>query len=213
MALNASRVRLDRFAHTAGATLPDGALVLDAGAGDGAYRHHFDHARYESADFLAVDKPYAPDITYVGDLADIEVEDDRFDLVLLTQVLEHLPEPLAVLTEMRRVLRPGGTIWASTPLFYEEHEQPYDFFRYTQFSLARLFGEAGFREVRIDWLEGYLATVAYELDVAARALRGRAALPVRTALKVGREICSRSDLRHKRVDVGHPKNYTIVAAA
>ena len=213
MPLNASRVRLDRFAHDAGASLPAGAVVLDAGAGDGAYRHHFDHVRYESADFLQVDKPYAQDITYVGDLAALEVEDERFDLVLLTQVLEHLPEPLAVLTEMRRVLKPGGQIWASTPLFYEEHEQPYDFFRYTQFSLDRLFAQAGFREARIDWLEGYLATVAYELDVAARALRGRAALPLRTVLKVGRELCSRSDLRRKRVDVGHPKNYTIVAMA
>jgi SAM-dependent methyltransferase len=213
MPLNASRVRLDRFAHSAADSLPADALVLDAGAGDGAYRHHFDHARYESADFLAVDKPYAPDITYVGDLAALEVDDARFDLVLLTQVLEHLPEPLAVLTEMRRVLRSGGRIWASTPLFYEEHEQPYDFFRYTQFSLDRLFTQAGFHDVRIEWLEGYMATVAYELDVAARAVRGRAALPLRAALKVGRDLCTRSDLRHKRVDVGHPKNYTIVAVA
>lgn len=213
MALNASRVYLERFVAEAASSVDGDAIVLDAGAGDGAYRHHFAHTSYESADFLQVDKPYAGDITYVGDLAALPVDDDRFDLVLMTQVLEHLPEPLAVLHEMQRVLKPGARIWASCPLFYEEHEQPYDFFRYTQFALRRLFDEAGFGDVRVQWLEGYLSTVAYELDVAARALRGPLAVPLGKALKLGSELCARSDLRHKRTDRGHPKNYTIVATA
>ena len=50
------------------------------------------------------------------DLADIPVEDARFDHVLLTQVLEHLPEPATVLGELHRVLRPGGTLWLTAPL-------------------------------------------------------------------------------------------------
>jgi SAM-dependent methyltransferase len=106
--------------------------VLDAGAGDSPYRERFAHVQYESADFERVPgKRYAAS-DYVCDLAAIPVEDHRYDLVLLSQVLEHLPEPGAVLAELRRVLKPGGTIWASAPLFYEEHEVPYDFFRYTQ---------------------------------------------------------------------------------
>jgi ubiquinone/menaquinone biosynthesis C-methylase UbiE len=137
--LNASRVHLDDFIRAAGEATPAGALVLDAGAGDSAYRHHFSHARYESADFMQVDKEYAPDITYVGDLSSIAVEDSRFDMILMTQVLEHLPEPMTVLREMRRVIKPGGQIWASCPFYYEEHEQPYDFYRYTQFALRRMF--------------------------------------------------------------------------
>lgn len=210
--MNASRVQLERFVERAARSAPAGALVLDAGAGDALYRDHFAHTRYETADFKQVDKRYATDITYVCDLAQVPVEDDRFDMVVMTQVLEHLPAPVEVLREMHRILKPGGSIWASCPLFYEEHEQPYDFYRYTQFALRRMFGEAGFQEPDIDWLEGYLATVGYELDVAARALP-RKLRPVQAALRGASELCARSDLRHKRTDRGHPKNYTVVAAA
>ena len=212
MALNASRVHLDRFVRRAAASVPAGGVVLDAGAGDGAYRGHFGHLVYESADFAKLDKEYDPGLTYVGDLAQLPVADDRFDLIIMTQVLEHLPEPLQVLRELRRVLKPGARIWASCPLFYEEHEQPFDFYRYTQFGLAHLFEQAGYGEIEIEWLEGYMATVSYELDVAARALPPRAR-PLRTLLRAGSELAARSDLRRKRADRGHPKNYTVVASA
>src|SRR5829696_6166756 len=94
---NSSRAYLHRFLTRAGETVRPGQLVLDAGAGRAPYRDLFAHARYETADFLAVKgKRYAePD--YVCDLARMPVEDGRLDHVLLTQVLEHLPEPAQVL--------------------------------------------------------------------------------------------------------------------
>jgi SAM-dependent methyltransferase len=147
--------------------------------------------------------------TYVCDLTAVPVEDGRFDLVVLTQVLEHLPEPIAALKEMHRITKPGCKIWASTPLFYEEHEKPYDFFRYTQFSLRRLFSEAGFSDITLKWLEGYWGTVSYEFYVAARSI-GR---PFRRVLNTAGNAFARADLRSKRTDIGHPKNYTIVATA
>ncbi len=111
---NASRVRLDAFARRAAASVPPGARVLDAGAGEGAYRAHFAQTRYEAADFQQVDKPYGQ-LDYVCDVDSIPVEDERYDLVLCTQVLEHLPEPADVLTELHRVLRAGGTLWLTRP--------------------------------------------------------------------------------------------------
>jgi hypothetical protein len=44
--------------------------------------------------------------------------------VLLTQVLEHLPDPLAVLNELNRVLKRRHRMWLTQPLYYHEHEQP-----------------------------------------------------------------------------------------
>lgn len=209
--MNSSRVYLDRFALAAGAATPDGGLVLDAGAGDGPYRHHFARARYEAADFEAVPgKEYTGNM-YVCDLAAIPVEDHRYDVILFSQVLEHIPEPLAVLIELHRVLKPGGRIFASAPLFYEEHEQPYDYFRYTQFALARMFEEAGFKDMQIDWLEGYLGTVSYQLDVFTRALektRWRRTAPLARRLSVA---AAHADLRKKITNLGHPKNYTVIA--
>jgi ubiquinone/menaquinone biosynthesis C-methylase UbiE len=209
---NASRVYLDRFVAAAAASVPPGALVLDAGAGDSVYRGHFAHTRYESADFGQVEKEYAPDLTYVCDLTAIPVNDARYDLVALTQVLEHLPEPTAVLRELRRVLKPGAKIWASAPLYFQEHEQPYDFYRYTQFGLRRIFTDAGFHDVEVEWLEGYWMTVGHQIGLMT-ALVPRWLAPVRVVLEILSNQCARRDLRHKRTDVGHPKNYTIVATA
>jgi SAM-dependent methyltransferase len=115
--INSSRVYLQKFAQKAAESVPDGGLVLDAGAGDAPYQPLFKHARYESADFCRVENaPYAQ-ITYVTDLAELPVEDNRYDLILCSQVLEHLNEPSTVLRELYRVLKPGKELWLSAPLW------------------------------------------------------------------------------------------------
>src|SRR4051794_31596670 len=119
---NSSRVYLRRFTTRAAGAVGPGGRVLDAGARRAPHRRLFAHVDYETADFLAVGGKRYEQPDYVCDLARIPVEDERFDLVLLTQVLEHLPEPATVLAELRRVLKPGGTIWLTAPLFYAEHE-------------------------------------------------------------------------------------------
>jgi len=145
---NSSRVHLDAFVRQAAASLPPGARILDAGAGSGLYRPHFEHVAYESADFGRLDTDYG-DITYRCDLTSIPADDGRFDLVLCTQVLEHVPEPAAVLGELARVLKPGGSLWLTAPLFYQEHQAPYDFYRYTQYGLRHLVEGAGFTVERL----------------------------------------------------------------
>jgi len=107
--LNSSRVYLERLIRTVALEVPSGAMVLDAGSGRGPYRSFFDHARYESADFMQVNKKYA-EVMYVCDLAAIPVEDGRFDFVLFTQTMEHLKEPQRVLNALTRVLKSGGRI-------------------------------------------------------------------------------------------------------
>jgi hypothetical protein len=77
---------------------------------------------------------------------------------------------LTVLREFKRVLEPGGRMICSAPLLNEEHEQPYDDYRYTQFSWRLLMREAGFQIDRLEWLEGYWGTVAYQLETASRYL-------------------------------------------
>jgi SAM-dependent methyltransferase len=140
--------------------------VLDAGAGSHPYRDLFTHTQYESADF---DSKYGP--TYVCELTRLPVEDARFDAVVFNQVLEHVPEPVPVMRELTRVLKASGRLIYSAPLFYEEHQQPYDFYRYTQFGVRHIFGEAGLVIERLEWLEGYFGTVGYQLETLAGALQ------------------------------------------
>lgn len=225
--LNSSRIYLDDFAARAAASIPTGSRVLDAGAGACPYRKHFvarDH-EYESADFGEVEKAYG-DLTYRCRLDAIPVEDARFDLVLFSQVMEHLPEPGVVLHELHRVLKPGGALWLSAPLYYEEHEQPYDFFRYTQFGFRHLLETNGFVVERLDWLEGYAGTVSYQLRRAARNLPhrprhyggGGVGLATATAVAVARPVMyglalllGSADVRTKWTRTGHCKNYCVVA--
>lgn len=225
LASRSHRARVEAFARRAAASLGDGARILDAGAGDCRHRKYFPRAVYESADFCQVKKPYG-DIMYVCDLSAIPVEESRYDLVLMTQVLEHLAEPLEVLREMCRVLKPGGTLWLSAPLLHEEHEEPYDFFRYTQFGLRHLLQKAGFRVLELEWTEGYFGTLAYELFLASDYLprnprayggglvgivMGVMAVPLRGVFLGLSALFTWLELRHRHVHGAHCKNYCVVA--
>ena len=206
---NSSRVYLERWIGECARTLQPQSLVLDAGAGDARYSYLFSHARYESADFEKVDKPYAEQ-TYTCDLQNIPAKDAYFDAILCSQVLEHLPYPTRVLDEFYRLLKPGGMLWLSTPLFYEEHEQPYDFYRYTQFGLRHLIGDSGFELTNIEWMEGYFGTLSYQCLIAAKELPF-SYLPVRMVATLGAHWFSRADQRRKITTRGMCKNYMLTA--
>lgn len=222
--MNSSRYRLWQENAAFAATVPAGAVVLDAGAGNAPYKSLFSHVEYESADFELVKKPYG-ETTYVCDLTKLPVEDGRFDAIIFNQVMEHVPEPKRVLAELNRALKPRGRMIYSGPLFYEEHEQPYDYYRYTQFGLRYLFGETGFAVERLDWLEGYFGTVGYQLDGMARhlpwkprdfggGLIGLVLVPIMALLKLGFAGCSllfhQMETRSKFQTRGYPKNYVAV---
>ena len=223
---NSSRVYQHRFLSGAAKVVQPGERVLDAGAGRAPYRKLFRHAEYETADFMAMKSMKYRQPDYICDLAAIPVEDGRFDHVLLTQVLEHLPEPGRVLAELHRVLAPGGRLWLTAPLFYAEHERPYDFFRYTQFGLRHLLESAGFEVQELDWMEGYLGTLSYQARLMSRSLpssakdyggglKGTALASLATVSKRiaphAADALARLDLKYKLVGRGLPKNYQAVA--
>src|SRR4051812_33310797 len=119
------------FVRAAAESLPPGARVLDLGAGDAPYRELFAHADYKTHDWAASVHEGARDADYVGSADALPIDDASMDAVVCTQVLEHVPAPLAVLTEINRILRPGGSVFLTAPLTWELHELPHDYFRYT----------------------------------------------------------------------------------
>lgn len=77
-------------------------------------------------------------------VTELAFPDARFDTVLATQVLEHVFEHDKMMSEINRVLRPGGQVILTVPFAWELHEEPYDFFRYTKHGLKSLFEQHGF---------------------------------------------------------------------
>jgi SAM-dependent methyltransferase len=215
-------VRLYKEMEAFARDVPRGARLLDAGAGSGPYKQLFTHARYESADFERINKGYQEN-TYICDLASIPVEDNCFDFIIFNQVMEHLPEPQLVLVELRRILKRGGKLLYTGPLFYEEHEQPYDFYRYTKYGVRYLLEKSGFRVDKIEWLEGYLGSSAYQLHTMSQYLpykpiSGPGAyvlLPFMAFLKSAFLVTSilfhRLEIVSKYTARGFPKNYIAVA--
>ena len=131
--------------------------VLDVGCGLKPYKHLFKTDEYIGIDIETgghsnqdkyVDKFY--------DGENIPYEDNSFDLLICTQVLEHAENPEKVLSECNRVLKGGGKAFFSMPFMYPEHEIPYDFQRYTQFKHAKNLKENGFHNNSIKKQRGFL---------------------------------------------------------
>jgi SAM-dependent methyltransferase len=93
----------------------------------------------------------------------IPFADSSFDHILCTEVLEHVEDPAALVAEMHRVLRPGGTLLATVPFSARVHHAPYDYYRFTRFGIARMF--AGFGSVEVSERGDDLAVIANKLIV------------------------------------------------
>jgi SAM-dependent methyltransferase len=81
-----------------------------------------------------------------------------FDAIVLTEVLEHVPDPPAVLVEL--VLRPGGRLFLTVPSCGRCMSLPHDYFRYTDAGLRALLERAGFESVKIQACSDSFTTVA-----------------------------------------------------
>lgn len=110
--------------------------LLDVGCGSLPYAALFaGHvSEYVGLDF--VDNPLAQ---LRGRAEELPVEDAAFDVVVCTQVLEHCDDPARVVTELRRVIRPGGRLLASTHGVQTYHPSPVDHWRWTHTGLELLF--------------------------------------------------------------------------
>jgi SAM-dependent methyltransferase len=121
----------DAWVKARAATLPKGSWVLDVGAGASKYRPYFAHCRYETQDFCQYQGnlvKYAEPIKYICDITAIPLPDQSLDVILCTEVIEHVPDPMAVLKEFARLLKPGGRLFLTAPLLSALHMEPYHFY-------------------------------------------------------------------------------------
>jgi SAM-dependent methyltransferase len=153
--------------------LPPGARVLDIGAGDSPYRELFRRSEYVTVDWANSPHVDAHAADHIAPADDLPLDNASFDAALATQVLEHVPDPLRVMREMHRVVRPGGSVLVTVPFVWEEHEKPFDFQRFSSAGLVRMLEDAGFAEIAVQPRNDYLTTLAQLMRNARWAL-GRA---------------------------------------
>lgn len=87
-------------------------------------------------------------------------EDNEFDTIILSDVLEHMPVPQDLWSEMARILSTNGKVIMNVPFYYSLHEQPHDYYRYTEFALRRFVVAAGLKLILLDRIGGAPEVIA-----------------------------------------------------
>lgn len=109
------------------------AYTLDIGCGEQPYNHLFPNSIH-----VDYDNTRKPDV--VADIHHLEqFEDNTFECILCTEVLEHCYAPWIAADELFRVLKPGGLLLLSTRFIYPLHDTPTDYYRYTKYGLQQIF--------------------------------------------------------------------------
>jgi SAM-dependent methyltransferase len=146
---------IKRFAKTTSRN----TRVLDVGCGIKPYRNLFITNDYVGIDIQGgghADEAKAVDTFYDG--VNIPFQEDSFDSIICTQVLEHSSDPEMLVKEMSRVIRPGGRIFISMPFIYPEHEAPFDFRRFTKFEHKKILEKNNFININIIKTTGFFGT-------------------------------------------------------
>lgn len=100
-----------------------------------------------------------------------KIASDYFDCVVCTEVLEHTLNPLKALSEIHRILRPGGVLLASAPFNFRIHGPLPDCWRFTEHGWRALLTQTGFKEVSIKSLETenrFLMPIHYTVEAEAK---------------------------------------------
>jgi SAM-dependent methyltransferase len=150
--------KIEQFAKS----LPKGSVVLNAGAGEGAYNRYFKHCEIIGIDLCVGDSSWDySSVDIIGDLHNIPFNDNVFDSAICVVVLEHLHSPHIFFKELHRVLKPKGKVFFVFPFMWELHQLPNDYFRFTEFGFKRLAKDAGFSVVHIEKMGCFFRMMHY----------------------------------------------------
>jgi ubiquinone/menaquinone biosynthesis C-methylase UbiE len=124
--------------------------------------------RSDRARMLAFDIYASPFTQFIADAHRIPLAQDSVDAVLIQAVLEHVLDPDEVISEVHRVLKPGGLVYAETPFLQQVHAGPYDFVRFTSSGHRYLF--RSFEEIDAGPVAGAGTQLMWSVDHLVRGL-------------------------------------------
>lgn len=129
------------------AKIPANCEVLNVGAGGEIGKLLGSHARANGFARISVDidEKRGPDL--VGDICRIDLGENRFQAVVMGEVLEHLHAPQEAIHNVRKALKGDGSLILTVPFIFPLHDRPGDYYRFTRYGLEHLLRD--FRQVEI----------------------------------------------------------------
>lgn len=121
--------------------------TLDLGAGSAKYREII---KQKASDYITFDMAAGENIDVVGDVLNLPFDNESFDVVISTQVLEHVEKPWIMVKEIHRILKKNGICILTAPFLSSYHADPHDYFRYTVDGTKSLFKNEGFKIIECD---------------------------------------------------------------
>ncbi len=155
--------------------LPAGLRLLDAGCGEQQHRKFCQHLKYVGQDFdsyhgqgdlkgLQMGDWDQSRVDIISDIVSIPEPDQSFDVVLCSEVFEHLPDPLAALKEFERLLVPSGKLILTAPFCSLTHFSPYHFYSgFNRYFYETNLKKCGFETLKIETNGNFFDYIAQEL--------------------------------------------------
>jgi len=176
-------------------------ILLDVGSSYSPYKKYIAYTKYMGLD---INKKSQPDICC--DLHNIEWQDNYFDTVIATEVLEHLREPQKAINEIYRVLKPVAICILSTRFLFPYHPSPIgaqdafgDYYRFTSDSLSHLF--KAFSEVEIH-SHGNRVQVIWQIINSSGHSRGIFQIIVNAVLNIFTPLLAQIKFKDTRFPLG-----------
>lgn len=127
----------DEWISNIAKTIPNNSTIIDISCGNKPYKDLFKHCIYKTHEFdgnknildtFRGENEKMNDYDYIGDITNLPIENESFDYVLCTEVLEHIFNPIKAINELVRICKKGGTIIITTPFTSGIHQEPYHFY-------------------------------------------------------------------------------------
>jgi SAM-dependent methyltransferase len=161
--------------------IPENSTILDAGCGSQQYRKNCKHLKYYAQDFGNYKKDKKDSLTartqpynygkldYMGNIWSIDEKDSTFNVILCTEVLEHIPYPNETIKEFSRLLKPGGKLILTVPSNSLRHMDPYYYYSgYSDRYLKLILEENRFHDIKIESIGSYHSWLMVETSRCIR---------------------------------------------